>query len=77
MYHLVFNARPGPRGVLRRCRSYLLYRYCCLSLKCAFEIHLSYDVASGSERHAIRLMKKLVVYRFSGNDMTPITTLRT
>ena len=43
---------------------------------CALEKHLSYDVASGSERHAIKLMKKLVVYRLSGNDMTPITPLR-
>ena len=40
-------------------------------------MHSLGDVASASERHAIKLMKKkLVLYRLSGNDMTPITTLR-
>ena len=54
-----------------------IYRYCCLLFKCAIEIDLSYDVASGSERHAIKNDEKLVLYRISGYDMTPITTLHT
>ena len=54
-----------------------IYRYCCFLFKYAIEIDLSYDVASGSELHAIKIVEKLVVYRISGNDMTPITTLQT
>ena len=39
---------------------------------------LSYDVASGSEMTPCnKICKPLVVYRFSGNVMTSITTLRT
>ena len=39
---------------------------------------LSYDVASGSEITSCnKICKQLVVYRFSGNVMTSITTLRT
>ena len=39
---------------------------------------LSYDVASGSEITPCKIIDKpLVVYRFSGNVMTSITTLRT
>ena len=39
---------------------------------------LSYDVASGSELTLCnKICKPLVVYRFSGNVMTSITTLRT
>ena len=38
---------------------------------------LSYDVASGSEITPFnRIDKPLVVYRFTGNVMTSITTLR-
>ena len=38
---------------------------------------LSYDVASGSEiTPCNKICKPLVVYRFSGNVMTSITTLR-
>ena len=41
-------------------------------------IHLSYDVASGSEiTPCNKIDKSLVVYRFTGNAMTSITTLRT
>ena len=40
--------------------------------------HLSYDVASGSEiTPCNKIDKPLVVYRFSGNVMTSITTLCT
>ena len=40
--------------------------------------HLSYDVASGSEiMPCNKICKPLVVYRFTGNVMTCITTLRT
>ena len=40
--------------------------------------NLSYDVASGSEiTPCNKICKPLVVYRFSGNVMTPTTTLRT
>ena len=39
---------------------------------------LSYDVASGSEiKPCNKIDKPLVVYRFTGNVMTSITTLRT
>ena len=39
---------------------------------------LSYDVASGSEiTPCNKICKPLVVYRFTGNVMTSITTLRT
>ena len=39
---------------------------------------LSYDIASGSEiTPCNKICKPLVVYRFSGNVMTSITTLRT
>ena len=42
------------------------------------EFTLSYDVASGSEiTPCNKICKPLVVYRFSGNVMTSITTLRT
>ena len=41
-------------------------------------IKLSYDVASGSEiTPCNKIDKPLVVYRFTGNIMTSITTLRT
>ena len=40
--------------------------------------YLSYDVASGSEiTPCNKIDKPLVVYRFTGNVMTSITTLRT
>ena len=40
-------------------------------------LHLSYDVASGSEiTPCNKICKPLVVYRFTGNVMTSITTLR-
>ena len=39
---------------------------------------LSYDISSGSEiTPCNKINKSLVVYRFSGNVMTSITTLRT
>ena len=42
------------------------------------ERNLSYDVASGSEiTPCNKICKPLVVYRFSGNVMTSITTLHT
>ena len=42
------------------------------------KLHLSYDVASGSEiTPCIKIDKPLVVYRFTENVMTSITTLRT
>ena len=43
-----------------------------------YKICLSYGVASGSEiTPCNKIDKPLVVYRFSGNVMTPITRLRT
>ena len=40
--------------------------------------YLSHDVASGSEiTPCNKICKPLVVYRFTGNVMTSITTLRT
>ena len=43
-----------------------------------FNGHLSYDVASGSEiTPCNKIDKPLVVYRFSGNVMMSLTTLRT
>ena len=48
-----------------------------LDLHC-FHKGLSYDVASGSEIiQSNTIDKPLVVYRFSGNVMGSITTLRT
>ena len=42
------------------------------------ENELSYDVASGSEiTPCDKICKQLVVYRFTGNVITSITTLRT
>ena len=42
------------------------------------DLVLSYDVASGCEVTSCnKICKPLVVYRFSGNVMTSITTLRT
>ena len=42
------------------------------------KVHLSYDIASGSGiTSCIKIDKPLVVYRFSGNIMTAIATLRT
>ena len=44
----------------------------------ALKVELSYDVASGSEiTPCNKIDKPLVVYRFTGNVMTSITTLRT
>ena len=38
-------------------------------------LHLSYDIASGSEiKPCNKIDKPLVVYKFLGNTMTPITT---
>ena len=43
-----------------------------------FDYVLSHDVASGSDVTLCnKIDKPLVVYRFTGNDMTSITTLRT
>ena len=43
-----------------------------------FKCVLSYDVASGSEiTPCNKIDKPLVVYRFTGNAMMSITTLRT
>ena len=43
-----------------------------------FYVGLSYDIASGSETTSCnKIDKPLAVYRFSGNVMTSITTLRT
>ena len=43
-----------------------------------YTIHLSYDVASGNEiTPCNKICKPLVVYRFSGNVNTFITTLHT
>ena len=40
-------------------------------------VHLSYDVASGSKiTPCNKIDRPLVVYRFTGNVMTSITTLR-
>ena len=44
----------------------------------SFEHILSYDIASGSEiTPCNKIDKPLVVYRFSGNVLMSITTLRT
>ena len=48
------------------------------TLSCAVKVDLSYDVASGSEiTPCNKIDKPLVVYRFTGNVTTSITTLRT
>ena len=44
----------------------------------SIENMLSYDIASGGEiKQCNKIDKPLVVYRFSGNIMRSITTLRT
>ena len=49
-----------------------------ISIFCKLKIPLSYDVASESERTPCnKIDKPLVVYRFTGNVMASITTLRT
>ena len=40
------------------------------------KIRLSYDVLSGSEKMPCNKIDKLLVYKFSGNVMTSIITLR-
>ena len=48
----------------------------CVNVPKRIKISLSYDVASGSEiTPCNKICKPLVVYRFSGNVMTSITTL--
>ena len=50
----------------------------CLKSHATAKMNLSYDVASGSEiTPCNKIDKPLVVYRFTGNVMTSITTLRT
>ena len=49
-----------------------------LDNNCTGEYNLSYDVASRSEiTPCNKICKPLVVYRFTGNVMTSITTLHT
>ena len=53
----------------------ILHGYCMMGM---FLTCLSYDVASGSEiTPCNKIDNPLVVYRFTGNVMTSITTLRT
>ena len=50
----------------------------CTLIYCKLDIILSYEVASGNEiTPCNKIDKPLVVYRFSGNVMTSIITLRT
>ena len=52
--------------------------YCLIRFEKILEPCLSYDVASESEiAPCNKIDKPLVVYRFTGNFMTSITTLRT
>ena len=52
--------------------------YIATQFNCAGTLKLSYDVASVTEISPCNKMDKpLVVYRFSGNAMTSVTTLRT
>ena len=68
----------------RMCSSFLFGLILCkfynkiMETKQIFKQSLSYDVASGSEiTPCNKIDKPLVVYRFMGNIMTSITTLRT
>ena len=60
---------------------YILILQLCYFLNlnpCLADFFLSHDVAYGSEiTPCNKIDKPLVVYRFSGNVMTSITTLRT
>ena len=57
---------------------YSLHNQTLESVQSAKYLVLSYDVASGSEiTPCNKICKPLVVYRFTGNVMTSITTLRT
>ena len=63
---------------LRLIISYMLYNTIVPVLTVISDQILSYDVASGSEiTPCNKIDKPLVVYRFTGNVMTSITTLRT
>ena len=49
----------------------------CNQIYISVKDYLSYDVASGSEiTPCNKICKPIVVYRFTGNVMTSITTLR-
>ena len=57
---------------------HVLVSICFLTLHKVPELHLSYDVASGSEiTPCNKIDKPLVIYRLTGNVMTSVTTLRT
>ena len=59
--------------LLNQIRNKIIYDY-----SSSVQFNLSYDVASGSEiTPCNKIDKTLVVYRFTGNVMTSITTLRT
>ena len=66
-------------GEFIRCQSGI----CCLVLarntgSCIYCQLLSHDIASGSDKTLCnKICKPLVVYRFTGNVMTSITTLHT
>ena len=67
--HNVEQARKAMHVLFKRIRN--------LDIPIDLQLNLSYDVASGSEiTPCNKICKPLVVYRFTGNVMTSITTLR-
>ena len=71
-----FNGEDLDHDLLKPVSCILIFFY--LRLTCLHKSHLSYDVTSGSEiTPCNKIDKPLVVYRFTGNVMTSITTLRT
>ena len=83
--HQIRGANKGLLGIVDRTavrytyahvlsKRIVFFKYSCTALDNA----LSYDVASGSEiTPCNKICKPLVVYRFTGNVITSITTLRT
>ena len=67
------------KDFLRRLSPYIDQNHNRLFQNCLYNVfYLSYDVASGSEITPYnKIVKPLVVYRFSGNIIMSVTTLRT
>ena len=74
-YNLYFYCSEIQLFIFHGCEIQLFLNY---ALYLINKFPLSYDVASGSEiTPCNKIDKPLVVYRFTGNVLTSITTLRT
>ena len=74
----IFQYESKTRSFTNLLTSPRIYYYYDTHSNLVTHIYVSYDVASGSEiTPCNKICKPLVVYRFSGNVMMSITTLRT